>query len=74
MGTRVLHGREFLKILQEAGVIGDKVRRVVIDAPFDGAVVIYTEELGGLQLLNMRPAEGLIEARLKGVDDANNRP
>lgn len=52
---RRIHGRKFLEALAEAGIIdpGDFIRRVVIDASVDGAVVIYVERFGDDRLLSV---------------------
>jgi hypothetical protein len=51
----LIHGREFLEALAEAGVIRneDHVRRVIIDAAVDTAVVIYVERYGDDRLLSV---------------------
>jgi hypothetical protein len=72
----VIQGRVFLEHLVAVGVIGpgDKITRVVIDAPFDGSVVIYVERLGDERLLAVAPTLSGVAittteaATIRGVD------
>jgi hypothetical protein len=60
-----LHGRALLAALAEAGVIavGDRVARVVIDAPVDGLAVIHVQRAADTRLLEVVPTLGGIEIR-----------
>lgn len=64
---RRIHGRKFLEALGDAGIIraGDYVRRVVIDASVDNAVIVYAERIGDDRLLNV--ALGLTGIEITGV-------
>jgi hypothetical protein len=55
-----LFGWELGPRLIEAGVIGPDVRRLVIDVPADGAVILYVEQIASRKLLQVIPS-------LKGV-------
>jgi hypothetical protein len=57
-----ISGDDFLQVLARAGVIAaeDRIRRVVIDASVDGAVLLYTERYGDERMLS-------IETTLRGV-------
>lgn len=46
-------GREFVKALTEAGIIGPRVRRVVIEASIDHVLMIYVEHLGSKQIVEI---------------------
>lgn len=63
--VRRIHGRALLKALTDAGIIrtGDFVRRVVIDAPCDGAVLVHVERIGDSRLLDVVPTLGGVEVR-----------
>ena len=51
---RFIHGRAFLDVLADAGIIDrNAIKRVVIDVPFDGPVQIYVELVGDERLLNV---------------------
>lgn len=51
----LIHGKKFVQALLDAGVVRseDHVRRVVIDASYDGAVVMYVERYGDERLLQV---------------------
>jgi hypothetical protein len=52
---RILHSSGFHDALMAAGVIrdGEHYRRIVIDAQYDHAVMIYAERFGDERLLNV---------------------
>jgi hypothetical protein len=59
---RPIHARQFHNALVEAGVIrdGENIRRVVIDAQAQHAVVMYVERWGDDRLLDVVPTlEGI---------------
>lgn len=60
-----IHGRKFLLALHEAGILGEHeyVRRVVIDASVDGAVVMYVERYGDERLLTVATTLDGVEIR-----------
>jgi hypothetical protein len=62
----VLMGREFGKRLIDAGIIGPGVRRLVIDVPVDGPVILYVERFASRQLLRVVP--GMEGVRITTVD------
>lgn len=55
MRAPMIKGRAFLEALTEAGIITaeDRVRRVVIDAPIDGPLVVHVERYGDKRLLTV---------------------
>ena len=72
--TRAILGQEFVDKLFELGVINtdDLITRVVIDAPYDGAVKIYVERFGDERLIDLVPAMAgltVIEHRHKEIED-----
>lgn len=52
---KLVRGLKFMEALVAAGVIRheDRVRRVVIDVPVDGPVVVYAERYGDERLLDV---------------------
>lgn len=60
-----IHSQKFLLALQEAGILGDHqyVRRVVIDASVDSAVVMYVERYGDERLLAVATTLDGVEIR-----------
>lgn len=62
--------KRFLDALYEAGYLrpGDYVRRVVIDAPFDGAVVVHVERVADERVLDV--ASLLSGVQVREVDRA----
>lgn len=73
-----IHGRKFLQALMDVGVIRpeDYVRRVVIDASMDSAVLVYVERLGDERLLSVTTSlEGVeinVTAALRAPDGADS--
>lgn len=61
-GDTVLTGNQFLLMLERIGIltVGDRVRRVVIDAEWGGIVTLYVERYGSTRLLD-------VETQLQGV-------
>jgi hypothetical protein len=61
----LIHGRAFIDALLESGVITkeESVRRVVIDASADNAVIMYVERYGDSRLLEVVPALTGVEIR-----------
>lgn len=57
----IIHGRRFLEALENAGVIqrADRIRRVVIDADLNRAVMVYVERLGDERLIDVTIASGI---------------
>jgi hypothetical protein len=51
--NKVAASRELGRKLIEAGIVPKDTRRVVIDIPCDGAVVLYVECLGDQRLLEL---------------------
>lgn len=58
-------GRDFLESLKAAGIVGAKVRRVIIDAAVDAALMIYTEEIGDERIYEVSLLG--LEIKIKGV-------
>lgn len=63
---KMIHGRKFLEALTAAGIISqeDHIRRVIIDAGVNTAVVIYVERYGDERLLSV--VQGLDGAYVVG--------
>lgn len=61
----VIHGTKFIQALLDSGVItkDERVRRIVIDASADNAVVMYVERYGDSRLLDVVPALTGVEIR-----------
>lgn len=61
----VIHGKKFVDALLESGIItkDERVRRVVIDVNWDGAVVMHVERYGDSRLLEVIPALTGLEIR-----------
>lgn len=61
-------GYDLLQALADAGVITttDLVRRVVIDAPIDGPLVLRVERYGDKRLLDLQMPSGRDETRSSG--------
>jgi hypothetical protein len=51
----LLMGWEFGERLIEAGIVGPDVRRLVIDVPTDGLVMLYVERFASKKLLKIIP-------------------
>ena len=62
-----IHGRHYLKYLQDNGIIPPYTRRVVIDASVDSAVTLYCETFGSDELLKLDPAP-LADAGVRWVN------
>jgi hypothetical protein len=60
-----IHGRRFIEALLESGIVakGDFVRRIVIDASADNAVILYVERFGDERLFEVIPALTGVEIR-----------
>jgi hypothetical protein len=58
-------GMALLEALRDAGIInqGDRIRRVVIDASVNNAVIMYVERIGDSRLLRIASGLGGIEIR-----------
>lgn len=54
-GPHPILGRKFMEALAEAGIlrVEDRIRRVIIDASMDGAVLMYVERYGDDRLLSV---------------------
>jgi hypothetical protein len=66
-------GRKFIDALLGSGVItkDEFVRRIIIDASYDNAVVMYVERYGDSRLLEVVPALTGVEIRREvAADDA----
>jgi hypothetical protein len=50
---RIVTGNALLKALHEAGIIPAETHRVVIDATANEAVIIYVEQFGTEELVNL---------------------
>lgn len=61
-----LSGARFMEWLEEQGVVpaGRRLRRVVIDAMYDGVVTIFWEELGTDVLTGVSAPDELLNAGL----------
>jgi hypothetical protein len=61
----VIHGKRFIEALLESGVVtkDERVRRVVIDASADNAVVMYVERYGDSRLIEVVLALTGVEIR-----------
>ena len=48
-------GTPFLNHLEELGILrrGSPTQRVIIDAPYDGPIIIYVQEIGTTKLLEL---------------------
>jgi hypothetical protein len=66
---RAIHGQAFWRALVDAGVFqqGDRVRRIIIDVPADGAVVMHVERWGDERLLDVALELKAAEIREVGV-------
>ena len=54
MGKVILGNNiDLIKAMQEAGILPDNCRRVVIDIPYDDLVEVYYECLGDTRLLDV---------------------
>lgn len=64
-----IHARAFLQALHDAGILGrdERVRRVVIDAHIDRAVIMHVERFGDERLL-------AVAASLNGVQITREEP
>lgn len=52
--SNVIHGRSLLKVVSKAvGLEFQKMRRIIIDIPYDGVVLIYAEMIGESELLEI---------------------
>lgn len=52
--SNVIHGRSLLNVVSEAvGLEFQKMRRIIIDIPYDGVVLIYAEMIGEDELLKI---------------------
>ncbi len=65
--VRRIHGREFMRVLYEAGVIPMTARRVVVDAAVDSATIVYVELIGDERMLK-------VATTLKGVEITREVP
>jgi len=64
----ILTGWGFLDWLEKLGIVPPEVRRVIIDARFDGPVVIYVEKLGTTKLIQFEPPD-ISQARVHIIED-----
>lgn len=72
---RAISSREFYKALEAADIVreADKVRRLVIVADFNSALVLYVERFGDERLLDLIPsAVAGIEVREAKAEDAKS--
>jgi len=60
-----IHGLKLIDALLDSGIIrrDDFVRRLVIDIPYDGAVVLHVERIGDSRLLAVVPTLAGVEIR-----------
>jgi hypothetical protein len=58
------HSQEFLDWIKKAGIVPELARRVVIDIPRNGPVLIYVELYGSAELLKVEPPPELLGAKV----------
>ena len=46
-------GRDFLSLMIDRGIVTGNVRRVIIDASIDSALMVYIEEIGDDRMLQL---------------------
>ena len=70
MANDIITGSQFMDWLEEQGVVPPDrpLRRVIIDAPYDGPVTIYWEELGTRDLIKDKVPQALLEAGLVRIE------
>lgn len=71
-GLDLLMGWEFGQQLIEAGVIDSDVRRLVIDVPTEGLVMLYVERFASRKLLKI--VQDMQGVRITTVDAETNLP
>ena len=59
MAKRLIAGKEFVKWLEDAGIVPERTSRVVIDAACDGVVHIYVAMYGDESLISVKPPPAL---------------
>jgi hypothetical protein len=67
----IKHGKSFLEMLHEQGIISKNVRRVIIDASVDEALKLYIEEYGDERMLHLDVMPEL-EAAVTMVERGHN--
>ena len=62
MANEMITGNTFLKWLSDNDIIPKDTRRVVIDASYDSAVLMYIEKFGTKKIIEVKPPEDLDKA------------
>jgi len=66
---RIITGKEFLKKLDDLGIVPFDTRRVVIDAVWDDVVIVYVEQLGTERLLEVTTTLEGIKIQIVGKEE-----
>ena len=58
-------GNDMIKWISSMGLVPENTRRIVIDVPVNGAVIIYAELYGTTKMINIVPPAELEAAKVE---------